>query len=224
MNNIYLHIGLPKTGTTFLQGKVFPLMKKVKVVHEMDMYHLLCTGVHGDGIDNGKVLVTNERLSGNLTDPFFRQKDRIYLIENLKRLFNNAKVLFCIRNSDSFLYSCYKQYCLSNWAYSFDTYRNLYDKECLNHMVFIYYLYELFGKDNVLVWSFEEFKRNPKGVVSKICGFVGVDDVSEDVVYSFVNVVKPSVIPFFRLVDGVTRSRVLHSWLSKVIKRVMVGW
>jgi hypothetical protein len=139
MTDVYIHVGLPKTGTSFLQQHCFPRLKGLHVVRQgyrapptgmverlwrvaeayplfldideqrAEIDRFLC------GVTEDKVLITSERLFGDIALGF---RDHVQVTESLRRLFPAAKIILTIRRQDDFLESLYRQFL---WGYYYPT-------------------------------------------------------------------------------------------------------
>lgn len=132
MKNIYIHIGIQKTGTTFLQELCFPHLKGLHYVHKKNYSTPPPDGIVGrlsriantnplfldlkeekagldcllQSVKEDRVLISYERLFGNLSFNFY---DNFSTTRSLKYLFPEAKIIFVIRKQDDLLESLYKQ-------------------------------------------------------------------------------------------------------------------
>ena len=99
---LFIHVGLQKTGTTFLQNNVFPKWKDLCYVqHGASFEHLL-------RMDETKTnLVSREGFSGPI---FASHEYRDFILKKLSNFFPHARILISFRRHDSYLVSCYKQY------------------------------------------------------------------------------------------------------------------
>lgn len=103
MGLIVLHIGLPKTGTTFIQNAVFSKLP----VTTLRGWHK-----HRDimNCDFGKpIIISDQTLSANPfgKDYFNKFKENMM---NIKILYGNPYIIFGVRKHEDFLYSLYIQY------------------------------------------------------------------------------------------------------------------
>jgi hypothetical protein len=132
MKNIYIHVGIQKTGTTFLQELCFPHLKGIHYVHKKNYSTPPPDGIVGrlsriantnplflylkkekDELDcllrdvkEETVLISYERLFGNVSFNFY---DNFNTTRSLKYLFPAAKIILVIRRQDDLLESLYKQ-------------------------------------------------------------------------------------------------------------------
>ncbi|MBN7797435.1 hypothetical protein [Parahaliea mediterranea] len=113
MPQLFIHIGLHKTGTTFLQREVFPLWKGVNYLAQ-DKLEYLTRMREGE-----RYLLSREGLSGV---NWARSADRIRSIENLGRLFPQARVIISFRQHAGYIASSYNQYLQRGGSLSFPEY------------------------------------------------------------------------------------------------------
>src|ERR1044071_9351305 len=132
MKNIYIHVGMPKTGTTFLQEKCFQNLRGLHYVHTtnyspiprqgfMDLlrrivytnpafYDLQSAKEEAnkllETVNEETVLISWERLFGDMFKNYF---DNFYITNVLKALFPTAKIIMIIRRQDELLDSIYRQ-------------------------------------------------------------------------------------------------------------------
>src|SRR2546423_2920797 len=123
MKPVYLHLGMPKTGTTFLQARCFPYLKGIRYP-DKDIMALLDRIIHTNPISldlprtkqeaasvlakmtEASLLVSHERLFGNMLRNFH---DNTYLTGCLKVIFPEAKLIIVIRRQAELVEPIYKQ-------------------------------------------------------------------------------------------------------------------
>ena len=161
---VMLHVGLAKTGTSWLQQNVFPKM-------DVDFFHtghyecITCT-------KNKKPMVVSfEGLSGTTYN-----NDRYVLAYRLHQLFPYAKVLVTVRDKEGYIRSLYSQYVRGGGTQSLQEWRRfLYQHPYfLNWTLYVYQLMRLWGKEQVLVLHQCDMKKDPQNYVKRIAEFVGV--------------------------------------------------
>jgi len=179
-----IHIGYPKTATSWLQMEFFPKIKNIMVVNRQEIFRKIIEPE--DLIINyaeirewinrnygGKVLLSAHGFIG--TNHSFGIRN--YLIrENatrLKNIFPEAKIIIFIRNQPDIIASTYLQYLKAGGTYSATKFLKTKRFYKLNDIVFFYYSYfeyhkiiefykSMFGKLNIYVYLFEEFLNNPE--------------------------------------------------------------
>lgn len=175
MNNVVLHIGLPRTGTTFLQHNVFNNIKNI---------NYCLSPRYSDPIKSGCInLLSQENFSG---EPFINKQkyveNRYSLINRFKTLFPDAKIVFCNRNENSMVKSLYAQYIREGGILSFKEFiKYEYDKNFMNIDGYIDHVINAFGKNNVFIYSFEDFRKNNIRYIDEMCSFMNVDIPSYNV-------------------------------------------
>jgi len=102
--NFIFHIGLHKTGTTFLQKEVFPKLENLHVVQQSHNIRRLF------GVPKEKrVLVTHEGLSGNPFGGAWLEEFESY-VRGITSIFPDAACIIGFRRHDLLIRSLYKQY------------------------------------------------------------------------------------------------------------------
>jgi|TARA_B110000908_G_C10229685_1_gene439891 hypothetical protein len=110
MTEIFIHAGLNKSASTYLQEHFFPLIKDATF---FCFHRNLDTGLLREDLGLKKKLIfSDESLLGV---PIFlrascRSEERLSFVRNTKMLFPHAKIILCFREHSAFLISLYKQY------------------------------------------------------------------------------------------------------------------
>lgn len=156
---VIIHVGLPKTGTTFLQEEIFRKLN-LKFIRSLSIVRM--------ATKEKKILISHEGLSIEYDKPAYKK----YIVaEYLKKLFPEAKIIVGIREKESWLKSIYSQYIREGGTKTFEEFYREFDKEHLNFEKYISYLKSLF--DEVFIYRFEDLKNNKYEVVKEICNFIG---------------------------------------------------
>jgi len=161
MRELYIHVGLPKTGTTFLQEEIFKKMKNIRYIRDLDITSYV--------LDDRKTIISHENLAG-VSNPS-PASHRFIIADYLHKLFPDAKIIVGIRDKDSWLYSLYSQHIRNGGSLSFEEFLAKFDKRCLDFEEYISYLKSLFSE--VYVYRFEDLIRNKAEFVKKLCDFIG---------------------------------------------------
>lgn len=161
MSEIVIHLGLHRTGTTFLQEEVFKKLKNVNYAFN-DSLHVLRT--YKSGIN----LISNEGLSLSMPHSM---KGRIQVLNYLLALFPKAKIILGFREREGWLRSCYYRYVLSGGILRYKDYTRTYGNNIIDMDG---YAKEVNNKfDEVYAYNFEDLKKKPDEVIKGICAFIG---------------------------------------------------
>jgi hypothetical protein len=125
MKSVILHIGMPKSASTFLQKQVFPNLEDVlfctyrnpifDAIRKLEFKHRHMVDLdqikieldqYLETVKEKHVLISNEMIFGNPWHNFMNHSDMAYF---LKILFPEAKILTVLRKQDDFLSSAYLQ-------------------------------------------------------------------------------------------------------------------
>ena len=170
MREIIIHVGFPRTGTTFLQEQIFGKLRNVCLIRSIrfpDWFRC-----------RDKVIISHESLSFRHYDSPAEEK---FTVANaLKRIFPDAKIIVGIRDAQSWLRSLYSQYIREGGTKTFDEFYKNFDKHHLDFDRYISHLRSLF--DQVFVYRFEDFKRDKYRIIKEICDFIDepvpvIDDI-----------------------------------------------
>jgi len=167
MKEIYIHIGLVKTGSTWLQESLFPKLELTLVRTNKDFLNM-------SKAKTGKFLISNEGLGGNQHQPV---EFRYYFAHGIKKLHPNAKIIIGIRDANSWLRSIYLQNVKTGHielSY-LDWYNNILDLRLCDFNKYVKLLRLLFGDYNVFVYTFKDFKNSKHNIIENLCRFMNVD-------------------------------------------------
>jgi len=166
MSDIYFHIGLHKTGTTFLQRNVFPYIKGINFYTQHQKSFKIGQNYHG------KTLVSKESLSGSP----FKSNDiniRAQRMYQLRMYYPNANIIVMIREN-GWKESLYSTYIKDGGILSYKEWESqIFNPDYANYHHYIKALKHNFNR--VLVLSYEDFKVDNNYTIKKICNFMGVD-------------------------------------------------
>ena len=179
MSKIFIHVGLPKTGTTYLQKYVFPKIKNITYVSPLNTS--MPNYILSVETDDKPILISDEYLS---IHHFIDAKGHLHpsrytILDNLKKLFPDANIILVLRKKEDWLNSFYVQYLKSVYrpTISFEEFkRKLEENGTLDFEEYIDYLQKNF--ERVLVLNYEELKENPYQFVKKICDFMDIESLS----------------------------------------------
>lgn len=176
---IYIHVGLAKTGSDFLAKSVFPRIPEINLIEKT----ILTFELKKDKIN----IISNDGLSGYAFPKFDDggEKNKYIIANRLKRILPDAKIIICIRKKESWLSSLYRHYIRYGGHYAYDKWLiDVLDAEYIDVDSYLSCLKSLF--DDVLVLKFETLKDKPIQFVKEVCDFIGVD-LPDNINYNIVN-------------------------------------
>jgi len=193
----FIHVGDYKTGTSWLQEKVFPFHPEMQYLGDYfknkEQQRIL-----REIVDTRDLDFDGESLKKRFLDNFQKEENKIVGIsreglsqlglfdgENAKRIaqrlydvFGKTKIIYVIREQESMLNSLYSQYVKMGGTRSFKDFfldpaesRGLIERLKYHKNIKMYQ--DIFGKENVLVLIYEELKENKKTFLYKTYDFIG---------------------------------------------------
>jgi hypothetical protein len=202
----FLQIGFQKCGSTFLEKNVYsanPLVSCLQAANNPLLEQLLLEElILADGFEYDEVFFRQaffkivEKLFGECTtngiiyEPFTfvyeRRFDRRVIIDRLNSILPDIKMIMFIRNQPSWLLSHYSQYLKSGGLLVLRDFiecqlnnRNL-DAHYIDWFPIVSYLYESFGRENVLICLYEDLAKSPERIAELIFSFIGVQNAQID--------------------------------------------
>lgn len=199
----FIHVGNHKTGTTWMQKFAYPLHSEInylgwpykdqnfeKVFREL----IDARDLDFDSekiINNLSVLISQtetEKITG-MCHPYFSCTNFITgenARRNAERLFNvfgPVKIIFIIREQLSMIYSIYSQYikCGGTLPINKFIYDPIVSKGFIERLKWhkqINMYYEIFGKKNVYIGLYEQFKYHKSSFLKNIYKFLGCRNVN----------------------------------------------
>jgi len=178
LTEIYLHIGMQRTGTTFLQQEIFPKINVNLVNFEKAKlrYIILNKSIFSEEIKSRiktgqKNLISNENI---YCDMWSNEDDRFKILDKIKLFYPNGKIIFGVRNKNELLISWYKKYVVNGGTCSFKEFKQKPFIKKLDYEPYINRLLELFGEKNIYIYKYEDMKQDIHCFVEKLCNFIGV--------------------------------------------------
>ena len=191
---IFIHVGYPKTGSTFLRRKIYPNLEINRILTPSYEYlaedenfkpekYLNILAQEGEFADFKKTIISQVAFSGHADGKDVYDK---YLIaERLFQTFPKAKIIFVIRNQLDYLLSSYSFKVIVRGMYrkSMSTwFKERYPEKLENQLQYdrlVKKYSDLFGKENILVLLYEEFREQPEMFLAKIIEFLGFSFIPE---------------------------------------------
>ncbi|MCH2144063.1 MAG: sulfotransferase [Phycisphaerales bacterium] len=205
MSDLLVHVGLHRTGSTWLQKAALPcpdvpiddvwsdradLARKIITPTDADFscevvrmeLESRCAGIRSEEI---RPAISHERLSGNPSSGGF---DMSRTAERIERIAPSARILIVLREQQSALESIWCQAVRIGLYCSARDYLRMYDPgdQRIPHFEPSYLQYDRvveeyarrFGRERVLAIDFEVLRRDPLLYMNEICRFTGAGTVT----------------------------------------------
>ncbi len=172
---IYFHVGLGRTATTFMQCSVFPEFKGIHYLKKKQYKH--CDKIIAD-TDHPKYLLSYEFYPSLLIDEMHR----------FSKKYPDAKIILVLRRQDKWIVSHYKKSVKRGYHKRISDYIDLENDKGFRKKNDLYFyplikqLEEIFA-NKPLVLFHHELKDNPEAFVQKILDYTGVKE-TEPIDYS----------------------------------------
>jgi len=151
--DIYIHIGFHRTGTTFLQRKIFPFLENTNYIPQYEIIDVLTDITTTDPYlwenlnyqnkifaalskflqKDKKNILSAECLVGF---PFTKGINRTIVINRLKSLFPSAKLIVGFREQSSMLTSIYSLYIREGGTLKFSSLINKYNNRNFGYLIY----------------------------------------------------------------------------------------
>lgn len=188
----FIHVGLHKTATTFLQRAVFPgldlnyiprdhpgIAPALRRICVQDILVFDAEATRDEVLpllSGRKNLISTENLSGS---PLFGYVNRDAILRKLHRTFPYARIIIGIRAQCDIIWSLYRHYIkrgglkrLEELLVPLGGYDRL-DLETFKYSFYLRRIEDLFGRDNVHICVFEDLVLDQSGYLDKLLAFLG---------------------------------------------------
>ena len=159
--DIYFHVGLAKTGSTFLQKNFFPYLKNIKYISTQD--YINCIDI---------INKTNYK-SYLISREFDKQFERE--IKKFISYFPDTKIIVVFRRHDQWIASQYKRAVKNGWHWDFKNYYNINNKGIWKNSDLTYMnklkIIKKYSKSKPLILKFEELKKDQFNYLNKISNY-----------------------------------------------------
>ncbi|SNT36156.1 hypothetical protein SAMN05421640_3546 [Ekhidna lutea] len=186
-----VHVGFPKTASTFLQWRVFPLLQGINYIDYRTCREVFQPIIYSDVLDysideiksalsqsTGNTLYSFESLTGS---PFYyKGLGRSNIAKTLKKL-GFDKVIITIRSQEKAIDSYYRQYVVQGGTLSFRNWLDIDNHRPLPQKYFHrgYLQYDKlvdvyaseFGRENILLLTQESLHEDQQSFIQKISQF-----------------------------------------------------
>lgn len=206
-SKVYVHVGLHRTGTTFLQRVLFPKLRSVNYLNDESSNYWLRRLVSEEDADFAKgryedyfhqitqgqpSLISYEGLSG---EPFLLYVNQIRNADRMAQLFPDATIILGIRRQDSLLLSLYLLFIMQGGSMSlhqflgynkgnFSKRISLYGRRINLEMFELGHIANLYSErfaGRVRFLIYEHMAKDIEGYLNDVCEMLGeprVPDVS----------------------------------------------
>jgi hypothetical protein len=163
---VFFHVGLAKTGTTYLQHRVFPKLKGIKYIQRTKYRDFKYVKII-ERTSYDRYLISNE---------FDRQLEQE--LENIASVYPRAKIIILLRRHDSWIASQYSRWIKNGHYYTFkgfidlDNDKGFWKQEELYFYPKLQMIEDKF-KSKPLVLFYDDLKKNPFPLLDKIVEFLG---------------------------------------------------
>ena len=130
-DQLFIHTGYHKTGTTFLQHQIFERIPKVNYLHTFN---------NNFKIKKDRVnIISDESLTGS---PYRGGKatDQYIIADKIKKIFPDANIIITTRKTNGWLPSLYSQYIRNGGTKIYEFwFENIFDNQYLDQESYIKY-------------------------------------------------------------------------------------
>lgn len=184
----YLHVGLHKTGTTFLQKNIFPLLEpEIRYVRKPEALILdgevvtnrpnVVESLGASSGAQGPFLLSQEALAGGLLEP------DLSAIRTMAARNPKLRVIVSLRSQVTIIPSMYFQVVKSGYRKSLAGFiGDLSNSGKLDYARFVENIKEIVGPGRVLVLLFEEFTGDPGAAHRRLCQFLDLQKPTPTIV------------------------------------------
>lgn len=219
----YLHIGFPKTGTSFCQKLIFPYFKNAyyNPTYDLDKLDEILFNPFSKikperkKIDLKPIILSKESYIGSI---FFGARDFKSNLEIIKSTFQNVKIIITIRDQTRLINSLYVQYVQQGGYKSLDKFLwgkakyfgdDYFNADILRYDIVIKQIEKTFGENNLLVLNYRDLKNDPVDFIKQISRFMNLDIDTSKIDFNInANKSTPSFfIPIYRRLNPLFKSK-----------------
>jgi hypothetical protein len=159
---LYFHVGLSKTGSTYVQNKFFHKLKGIKYIHTSKFYAY------------DKIIVECKENKLLFSREFDRQFERE--VSKLAAKYPHAKIIVVLRSTEQWIASQYRRYVKNGGYAHFEDFIDIRDDKGIWKIKDAYFFPNLiYLKENFvnppLVLFYEELKQDPHAFFMKIVNY-----------------------------------------------------
>lgn len=172
---IYFHVGTGKTGTTFLQYRVFPKFKGIHYIQRTQYKKAI------------KIIQSTTHPKYLVSREFDQQLERE--VRAFAQTLPQATPIIVFRRHDSYIASQYRRFVKNGYTAPFSTFFNLqndtgyFKQQDLNYYRQIEILEQCFEQKPIVLF-YENMKQNPKAFIAQLATHLGVQIDYQEVDFS----------------------------------------
>jgi hypothetical protein len=168
---IYFHVGLERTGTTFLHKSVFPKFKGIRYISKQefkDAPHIIRAS------NNKRFLLSKEFYNSDITP----------VVQNFVKKYPQTRIIIVLRRQDYWITSQYKRKIKNGFLQPLNkfidihTNKGLIDKNDLFYFPILNKLYQI-TKGNMLVMFYNDLEAAPVDFVDELKDYVNVESTGD---------------------------------------------
>lgn len=197
--DVTIHLGMHKTGTTYLQQNFFESYKNEsgyfalrKHAHEFLRYTLFCgesrwnldrarelldMSLSNSGFNRDRMTIVEEMLCG---DPYMNAFNRRLVFQRLNMIFPKAKYILVLREQESMVQTLYLQYIKLGGSCSWNEFLTNQGPplmfswgEYLNYTSYVEEIHEAVGSERFLCTLYERMLDDPTTFLIRMSDFIG---------------------------------------------------
>ncbi len=180
------HVGYHRTGTNFLQKRVFPLLDN-KVFRARTSGRRFFTDERGFDEEGARAYFESEQVRNTEAKPLLvsderftgtRERDDLSIPGKLKRLNEEMRVVVVLRAQPDIFRSLYHLHVKTGGSRSYEDFvRHVVAAGRCDYEAMVRCLMDNFGPERVRILLYEDLKRSPQNFIDEFCDFLGVDRV-----------------------------------------------
>jgi hypothetical protein len=215
---VFFHVGTGKTGTTFLQDRVFPKMKNITYMHRSKYKNF---EKHLPKINDPVVLISRE---------FDQQME--YEVKRFSKLYPDATPIIVFRRHDSYIASQYRRFVKNGFSGDFNAFFDLdkdkgrFKKSDLDYMGMIKLLENQFSKAPI-VYFYEDLREDRDAYILKFASDMGatidLDEVNLNTKHASYNEKQLKFMRNFSKKVNMRKRRVFKNGLLHLLWKIFFG-
>jgi hypothetical protein len=173
LQRIYFHVGISKTGSTFLQKRVFPLLSKINYI-PTNRYQNIFLEI--DKINLGNILISRE---------FDRQFEKE--VDKFSNKHPESIPIIVLRRHDEYFASQYRRFVKNGFTGNIEDFLNLKDDSGFFKKIHFNFKHQIdtlvksFSQKPIVLFH-QDLKSNPKKFVTNFCDYtcssINIDEVN----------------------------------------------